>query len=256
MLTHAHTHSYPQVVRGCDRCAATLQLAFPHFWSDLRQGHSFPQSQYLHKHSSGENSWSECTAGSQTVSFTQTGEKKLLNDQPDSLAPLCLCECWLKSILFGINTHERCQVMLSANRKTQHKTWEPALKTSFYIMQESCISNTNGPNLIFIFHKHLKYRESTENIPLTHSDTNKNDLFCAAEITAKIKYRHSGCCWWESAAQSFNCCMAVNNKGASTRKGKRMVNTVLKMNTAVYLGKLGGNKAARCAKKKSTKHGA
>lgn len=48
--THTYTQTYPRGVHDCDRCAATLQWAFQHFWSGQRPAHSFPPSQYLHKH--------------------------------------------------------------------------------------------------------------------------------------------------------------------------------------------------------------
>lgn len=45
-----HKHAYPQGVHGYDRCAAALRWAFQHFWSGQQPAHSFPLSQYLHKH--------------------------------------------------------------------------------------------------------------------------------------------------------------------------------------------------------------
>lgn len=48
--THTRTHTYPRGVHDCDRCAATLRWAFQHFWSGQQPAHSFPPSQYLHKH--------------------------------------------------------------------------------------------------------------------------------------------------------------------------------------------------------------
>lgn len=47
--THTRTHTYPQDVHGCGRCAATLRWAFQHFWSDQQPAHSFPLSLYLHR---------------------------------------------------------------------------------------------------------------------------------------------------------------------------------------------------------------
>lgn len=47
---HTHMHTYPQDVHGCDQYAATLRWAFQHFWSGRLPEHSFPLSQYLHKH--------------------------------------------------------------------------------------------------------------------------------------------------------------------------------------------------------------
>lgn len=41
--------SYLQDAHDGDQYAATLQWAFQHFWSDQQQGHSSPQSQYLHR---------------------------------------------------------------------------------------------------------------------------------------------------------------------------------------------------------------
>lgn len=46
---HPNAFSYLQDAHDGDQYAATLQWAFQHFWSDQRQGHSSPQSQYLHR---------------------------------------------------------------------------------------------------------------------------------------------------------------------------------------------------------------
>lgn len=46
---HPNAFSYLQDAHDGDQYAATLQWAFQHFWSDQQQGHSSPQSQYLHR---------------------------------------------------------------------------------------------------------------------------------------------------------------------------------------------------------------